>query len=43
MSAIVGTEEENVLEYLKSLDYNNLSDISNLLHKFFDTVDDSDS
>lgn len=43
LSAIVGTEEENVLEYLKSLDYNNLSDISNLLHKFFDTVDDSDS
>ena len=43
LSAIVGTEEENILEYLKSLDYNNLSDISNLLHKFFDTVDDSDS
>lgn len=43
LSAIVGTEEENVLEYLKSLDYNNLSDISNLLHKFFDTIDDSDS
>lgn len=43
VSAIVGTEEENILEYLKSLDYNNLSDISNLLHKFFDTVDDSDS
>lgn len=43
LSAIVGTEEENVLEYLKSLDYNNLSDISNLLHKFFDTVEDSDS
>ena len=41
--SIVGTEEENILEYLKSLDYNNLSDISNLLHKFFDTVDDSDS
>lgn len=34
LSAIVGTEEENILEYLKSLDYNNLSDISNLLHKF---------
>lgn len=43
LSAIVGTEEESILEYLKSLDYNNLSDISNLLHKFFDTVDDSDS
>lgn len=43
LSAIVGTEEENILEYLRSLDYNNLSDISNLLHKFFDTVDDSDS
>lgn len=43
LSSIVGTEEENILEYLKSLDYNNLSDISNLLHKFFDTVDDSDS
>lgn len=43
LSAIVGTEEENILEYLKSLDYNSLSDISNLLHKFFDTVDDSDS
>ncbi len=43
LSAIVGTEEENILEYLKSLDYNNLSDISNLLHKFFNTVDDSDS
>lgn len=43
LSAIVGTEEENILEYLKSLDYNNLSDISNLLHKFFDTIDDSDS
>lgn len=43
LSAIVGTEEENILEYLKSLDYNNLSDISNLLHKFFDMVDDSDS
>ena len=43
LSSIVGTEEENILEYLKSSDYNNLSDISNLLHKFFDTVDDSDS
>ena len=43
LSAIVGTEEESILEYLKSLDYNNLSDISNLLHKFFDTIDDSDS
>lgn len=43
LSAIVGTEEKSILEYLKSLDYNNLSDISNLLHKFFDTVDDSDS
>lgn len=43
LSAIVGTEEENILEHLKSLDYNNLSDISNLLHKFFDTVDDSDA
>ena len=43
LSSIVGMEEENILEYLKSLDYNNLSDISNLLHKFFDTVDDSDS
>ena len=43
LSSIVGTEEENILEYLKSLDYNSLSDISNLLHKFFDTVDDSDS
>lgn len=43
LSAIVGTEEENVLEYLKSLNYNNLIDISNLLHRFFDMVDDSNS
>lgn len=43
VSEIVGTKEENLLEYLKSLDYNNLTDISNLLHKFFDTIDESDS
>lgn len=43
LSAVVGTEEENVLEYLKSLDYNSLSDISKLLHKFFDTIDTSES
>lgn len=41
--AIVGTDEEDLLEYLKTLDYNNLTDISNLLHKFFDTVDTTNS
>lgn len=40
---IVGTDEDDIVKYLKSLDYNNLTNISILLHKFFDTIDKSDS
>lgn len=43
LKEIVGTDEDDIVEYLKSLDYNNLTDISILLHKFFDTVDRTDT
>ncbi len=36
---IAGTEEKDIIEYLKTLDYSNLTEISNLLHSFFDTID----
>lgn len=40
---IVGTDEDNILEYLKSLDYSNLSQISDLLNRFFNTIDEQNT
>lgn len=39
VKAISGTEEDDIRNYLESLDYKNLTEISELLHKFFDTID----
>ena len=41
IKAIVGTEEDNIIEYLKTLDYGDLTTISNLLNKFLNEVDES--
>lgn len=43
VQAIVGSEDYNIIEFLKTLDYNNLKEISDLLHKFFDTIDEEDT
>lgn len=40
---VVGTTETNILDYLQTLDYQNLTEISELLNKFFNTIDDSDN
>lgn len=37
--AVVGTEQNNVLEYLKTLPYESLTAVSVAVHKFLDTVD----
>ena len=41
--AIVGTKEEDMLEYLSTLPYNTITKISETLNKFFNTVDSTDS
>lgn len=42
IKAIVGTEDDNIINYLQTLDYKNLTEISELLNKFFNTIDDED-
>ncbi len=39
VKAISGADGDNIRNYLESLDYKNLTEMSNLLHKFFDTID----
>lgn len=41
IKAIAGTEENNVIEYLKTLKYGDLTTISELLDKFLNQVDES--
>lgn len=41
IKAIAGTEENNVIEYLKTLKYGDLTTISKLLDKFLNKVDES--
>lgn len=44
IQAIVGTEEQNIKDYLKTLDYNSLTKISETLHYFLEGIDsDNDS
>ncbi len=40
---VVGTTETDIYEYLQTLDYHTLTEISELLNKFFNTIDDSDN
>lgn len=41
IQAIIGTNQEDLVEYLKGLNYGNLTKISELLHIFFDTINQS--
>lgn len=41
--AITGSDQSNIVEYLKTLDYKNLTEISEKLHLFLDTIDESDT
>ena len=40
IKAVVGTEDDNIIDYLKTLDYQNLTEVSELLNKFFNTIDE---
>ena len=42
IKAIVGTEEDDIVKYLKTLDFQNLTVISATLNKFLNTVDNID-
>lgn len=42
LKAIVGTEEDDIIAYLETLDYQNLTKISEALHHFLNTIDDED-
>lgn len=39
LKATVGTEDDDIIEYLKTLDYQNLTQVSESLHHFLDTID----
>lgn len=43
LQATVGTEETDIVEYLKTLDYPSLTKVSEALHKFLDTIDEEDN
>lgn len=43
LKAVVGTEEQDIVNYLKTLDYKNITEISENLHKFLNTVDSEDT
>jgi len=43
LQATVGTEEDDIVEYLKTLDYPSLTKVSEDLHKFLNTIDDTDT
>lgn len=40
LKATVGTEEDDIIEYLKTLDYESLTKVSETLHYFLDSVDE---
>lgn len=40
LKAVVGTEEDDIREYLKTLDYESLTKVSKTLHYFLDSVDE---
>ena len=39
IKAIAGTQEDNIVEYLKTLPYKSLTEAANALDKFLNTMD----
>lgn len=42
LKAILGTEEDDIITYLKTLNYKSLTELSEVLNKFLNTIDDED-
>lgn len=42
LKATVGTEEDDIITYLQTLDYKSLTDLSQVLNKFLNTIDEED-
>lgn len=40
IKAVVGTEEDDIIAYLQTLDYKNLTEVSEALHHFLNTIDE---
>lgn len=42
LKAVVGTDQDDIIQYLQTLDYKNLTEVSQALNKFLNTIDDED-
>ena len=43
LKAVVGTEQDDIIAYLETLDYHNLTEVSKALHHFLNTIDEEDA